>query len=129
MTVRVSFIVQQRFQDFRRQAVRLRVTADLVHDFLQRARRAGRQFAQAEAEEQFQFPSVLRGGGGEGAGGVGINFERDGCGCHDLINLPQWDGFSFPFLFFYGPLLRPTPTKLSLLLSDKGRISNFVQSG
>lgn len=64
-TVRVSFIVQQPFQDFPRQAVRLRVTADLVHDLLQRARRAGGQFA--KAEEPLRLPSVLRGGRGEGA--------------------------------------------------------------
>src|SRR5262249_34279789 len=35
MTVRISFIAQQRLQDFRGQAAGLGVAADLVHDLLQ----------------------------------------------------------------------------------------------
>src|SRR5205807_3376797 len=47
MTVRISLIAQQRLQNFRGQAVRLGMTADVVHDFLQRTNRAGGQLTQA----------------------------------------------------------------------------------
>src|SRR5260370_10361775 len=65
MTVRDSLIAQQGLQDFRGQAERCRMPANLVHDFLQRAGWAGSQFTQAEAEQKLQPAPVLGRGGRE----------------------------------------------------------------
>src|ERR1700719_499826 len=60
----------------------LGVPANIVHDLVQRPRRAGDQLPEAKAEQQLELASVLIGSGGVGAGGFRIDFNRDCCCTH-----------------------------------------------
>jgi hypothetical protein len=85
--VGLSAIAQQRLHDLRCQTLRLGVSADLVHDFLQRPGRACGQLAEAEAEEELHLAALLGGSCREGASGVRIDFQRNCCCCHDSLRL------------------------------------------
>jgi len=99
MTARISFAMQQRLQEFRRQAACFGPGTDFVHDVFERPSGTSSKFAESESEQKFEFLPLLGRSFRVDAGRIRIDFNGNCCCSHNASR--KKETASFPFSEYF----------------------------